>query len=250
MNTLGLLYAQLELKFGLLRAITPKYKNYSYRPSPEFESATESDPSPITESIKSLSTGRINKSIDIDQVSSLTESKREDVIRKLQEWNDQGFIELKPSGVVNRYRMLKSFPKDKDEVKRLVDLAYEQMKERETDDLRRSRQVVELITSEKCFAAALAGHFGDEVEEGACGRCSYCLTGEKVEIGQAEGLKVDIDEAKVQAVLKACGCRDDPRLLARIAFGVSSPRVTAEKCGLRNPIFGSMAECDFDVSGL
>ena len=41
--------------------------------------------------------------------------------------------------------------------------------------------------------------------------------------------------------------RDDARLLARVAFGITSPRVTAMKLS-KNPVFGSMATSDFMVS--
>lgn len=248
MNTLNLLYAQLELRFDLLRAITPKYSNYTYKPSPNFDASTRSDTSALAKALKAASTGRTNKTVDVDRVSAQTGSRREDAVRQLQNWSDNGLIELKPSGVVSRYRLLKPFPRDPSECSALVDMAYAQMEQREADDLRRSKQVVELITSAGCFAVALAAHFGDEVEHGKCGRCQFCLTGKKVVMGElAKPAKADVDQAKVKAVLKACACRDDPRLLARIAFGISSPRVSAEKCGARNPIFGSMDDCDFEV---
>lgn len=131
----------------------------------------------------------------------------------------------------------------------MVDMAYRQMEEREVDDLRRSKQVIRLITSAGCFAVALAAHFGDTVDRGKCGKCQFCETGIKVEMGKTEkSVRVPIDEARFRAVLKACASRDDPRLLARIAFGISSPRVLTEKCGAKNPVFGSMVNCDFDVS--
>jgi hypothetical protein len=49
------------------------------------------------------------------------------------------------------------------------------------------------------------------------------------------------------AVLIACSARDDPRFLARIAFGIVSPRVMPMRLG-RDPAFGSMNVCDFMVS--
>lgn len=245
MNTINLLYAQLELRFGLLRAITPKYANYTYKPSPSFDAATRSDTSAIAKALKSAATGRVNKTIDIDRVSVLAGCSRQESVRKLQDWNDNGFILLKPSGVVNRYRVLKPLPTN---ITDTVDAAYAQMEERELDDLKRSKQVIELITSGTCFAVALASHFGDAVAHGKCGKCQFCNTGRKVVMGKTEkSVKVPIDEKKFRAVLEACTSRDDPRLLARIAFGISSPRVLAEKCGAKNPVFASMANCDFDV---
>lgn len=245
MNTLNLLYAQLELRFGLLRAITPKYSNYTYKPSTSFDAATKSDTSPVAKALKSTATGKVNKTIDVDRVATLARCGRQDAIRKLQDWNDNNFIILKPSGVVNRYRVLQPLPTNFTDT---VDATYEQMEQRELDDLRRSKQVIELITSETCFAVGLAAHFGDAVAHGKCKKCQFCLTGRKLVMGETEkSAKVPIDEEKFRAVLSACTSRDDPRLLARIAFGISSPRVLAEKCGAKNPVFASMTNCDFDV---
>lgn len=55
------------------------------------------------------------------------------------------------------------------------------------------------------------------------------------------------DPALRDAVLTACSARDDPRFLARIAFGIVSPRVMPMRLG-RDPVFGSMNVCDFMVS--
>ena len=63
--------------------------------------------------------------------------------------------------------------------------------------------------------------------------------------GRAE--KEAVDEAKVRAILKATGVRDDARFLARVAFGIGSPRVTAERLG-KSEVFGCLAGCGFEVS--
>ena len=40
--------------------------------------------------------------------------------------------------------------------------------------------------------------------------------------------------------------RDSPRLLARFAFGFSSPRITAAKLK-EHPLFGAFMGCDFEA---
>lgn len=52
------------------------------------------------------------------------------------------------------------------------------------------------------------------------------------------------DAAAFMKVLQACPDRDDPRYLARIAFGIGSPRVTTAKLS-KSPVFGSMEDHDF-----
>lgn len=52
------------------------------------------------------------------------------------------------------------------------------------------------------------------------------------------------DSKAFAKVLQACPDRDDPRYIARVAFGIGSPRVTAAKLS-KHQVFGSMEEHDF-----
>lgn len=55
-----------------------------------------------------------------------------------------------------------------------------------------------------------------------------------------------LDEGKIKAVLAVCGVRDDARFLARLAFGISSPRIT--QLGLsKHPVFKSCETTDFSA---
>lgn len=56
-----------------------------------------------------------------------------------------------------------------------------------------------------------------------------------------------MNPSKIRAILNACPERDDPRLLARFAFGITSPRLTLGKWSTTHPLFGSMVEVDFEV---
>ena len=48
-------------------------------------------------------------------------------------------------------------------------------------------------------------------------------------------------------MLAATSARDDARFLARIVFGITSPRVKIERLG-KHRVFGSCSGCDFEVS--
>ena len=65
-------------------------------------------------------------------------------------------------------------------------------------------------------------------------------------VGTKRQQKEHVDEAKIKAILSATKVRDDARFLARVAFGISSPRVTSEKLS-KNAVYGSMDKCDFEV---
>ena len=116
----------------------------------------------------------------------------------------------------------------------------------------RVRQVIDLVTHPGCSSRELARHFGDEdtVPTDGCRHCNFCLSNTPVKFLQARdhlSRKGRIDEKKVKAILAATDVRDDARFLARVAFGISSPRVTTERLG-KHDVFGSMDDCDFEVS--
>lgn len=114
----------------------------------------------------------------------------------------------------------------------------------------RVRSVIDLLTTNGCLSRELARHFGDQdsIPETGCANCSFCLTQTPIKFIEGDkGRQTEpINEGKVKAILAATAVRDDARFLARIAFGISSPRVTSEKLG-RHAVFASMEICDFQV---
>ena len=251
---MDLLYAQLELRFELIRAITPKYSEYKYVKSPTFERLT-TDASPIAKTLKKTSkTAKKWTHIDVDAAAAKGGFPRTEAVKKLQQWNDSGAIDLQPSGVVNRFRVLKDFPRGEEAKNQLITSIYAQIVAREKSDMQRVLRVIDFVTTRGCLSRELARHFADQdtVPSAGCGHCNFCLSHVAVEFSQGDddddtvSRKGRIDEAKVKAVLAATGVRDDARFLARVAFGISSPRVTGEKLS-KSAVFGCMDDCDFEV---
>lgn len=234
----------------MIRAITPKYSKYQYVKSRAFNGLT-ADGSRVGDTLKKYSTtAKKWTHIDVDSAARNGGFERTEGVRKLQEWNDRGAIELQPSGVINRFRILKDFPHGEAAKNEIIMAIYAQIEAREESDMDRVRAVINLITTKGCLSRELARHFGDEdsIAKTGCANCSFCLT--KTPIKFIEGDKARrtelIDEGKIKAILAATVVRDDARFLARVAFGISSPRVTSEKLS-RHPVFGSMDGCDFQV---
>ena len=152
--------------------------------------------------------------------------------------------------MINRFRVLREFPRGEEEKSRLINMIYALIEEREQSDIDRMHAVIALITSKNCLARELARHFGDEasIPLSGCGNCTFCTTKTPVIFfGAKKKLKKEtILEGKIKAVLAATRVRDDARFLARIAFGIMSPRVGSEKLG-KHAVFGSMSGCDFQV---
>ena len=247
---MGLLYALLELQFELVRATTPKYSHFKYIPSPTFGLKT-ADASIIAQQLKKHSkSAKKWTNVDIDAAASTGNFPREEAVRKLQDWNDRGAIDLQTSGVVNRFRILNPFPKTTREKESIIQKLYDHIKARERSDMERIDAVIDLITASECISRKLALHFSNEasIPTAGCGHCNFCLTRKAVPYHQTSSqfIKEAIDERKVGQILKATKVRDDARFLARVASGVSSPRVTLEKLQ-KHEVFGCLSGCDFEV---
>ncbi|KAI5923432.1 P-loop containing nucleoside triphosphate hydrolase protein [Camillea tinctor] len=250
-SPLSVILATLELRFGLIRAITPEYSNYQFEAMAGYEGSTKKDSSPEAKAIKQgAKLAKKYYNIDVDAAARAAGLPRSDVVRKLNSLHDLGLIKLKVTGVVNRFKVLNRLPKTSAEISSVVDKLYAEMESREKDALERTRQVTTLFTASpaapkgQCIARSLAEHFGTSLPEGksACGHCSFCITGKAVELPSKPATAPNI--AAIRAVLEACEVRDDPRFLARVAFGIKSPRVTKLRLD-KSPVFGSLEEHDF-----
>ncbi|KAI1092032.1 ATP-dependent DNA helicase [Rostrohypoxylon terebratum] len=247
-SPLSILLATLELRFGLLRAITPEYGSYQFEATRDYNHIVKNDQSKEGKAIfEHARKAQKWYHFDMNYVVSSTGLLRADLIRKLNDYNDRDIIMLKVSGVENRYKVLKKLPSTPQEIDAITDKVFADMESREEDALKRTQQVADLITGDKCFALALAEHFGMGLPDGKtkCGHCIHCLTGKCIIMSPKPNLPADMDT--IRKVLRVCrGVRDDPRFLTRVAFGIKSPRVTQLKLHLTD-VFGSLVEHDFEV---
>lgn len=250
-SPLTILLATLELRFGLIRAITPEYSSYKFEATSKYGFLAKKDTSRAGKVIFANAKKAVKLyDIDVYAVARQENIPRNDIVRRLNELHDAGALVLRVSGVQNKYRILQPLPQTEAEMDDLADRLHADMAAREADALHRIQQIAGLITGHQCFALALARHFGTGLPDGAtrCGHCTYCLTNMPVKLAprpRPEDRHVDIDA--IRRVLDACDIRDDPRFLARVAFGIKSPRVTRLKLD-RLPEFASLEDHDFDVS--
>ncbi|GAB0134981.1 mRNA splicing protein prp28 [Epichloe bromicola] len=247
-NPLATIYAVLELQFGLIRAITPEYSEYKFEPTRHYFGMMKMEKSPEGKAIyASASKRRKFHYVDVNDIVSRTDLHRVDIVRKLNEMHDTGLIELKAGGIEQKYRILRSLPQSGEEIEALADTLHVALSRREEDALRRTKQVEDFITGDKCLALALAHHFGMDLPDGRpkCGHCTHCLTGRRTVMPPRRPKKVDM--VGIKRILDVCDVRDDPRFLARIAFGIKSPRVMQLKLD-KHEVFMSLADHDFEVS--
>ncbi|THZ32499.1 ATP-dependent DNA helicase [Aureobasidium pullulans] len=245
LSPLDVVLATLELRFGLLRAITPEYTSYQFEDKGRYHAAASSDHSPEARAIYSMSTKAV-KNFTFDMSSATrTGLMRADLVRKLDSWNATGVIMLKTSGVMNRYRVLRPLPSAEEDIADLANQLYADMARREQDSLGRIDQVLNLVTGQACFALGLAQYFGMELPDSrkSCGHCTFCAWGTPPTMPAKPPPPLNVEGIK--KVLAVCP-HDDPRLLARVAFGIKSPRITQLKLD-KSAVFESLADHEFST---
>ncbi|KAJ7783707.1 P-loop containing nucleoside triphosphate hydrolase protein [Mycena maculata] len=249
-NVLNLCYAQLELDYGFLRAITPFYSIYEITPRGSDERANIfKDQTKAAVTLRRCWRDKGNKfEANVVEIAAQTGEDRNDLAKTINRWEFSGYVQTRPSQVRSRYAVLKNpLPKTSDGIEKIADELFAGMRKREEDGVAKLRHVLELATDDDCLPRNLSKYFGgeDTVPEDGCGFCTFCTTGQGATF--SPNLVVQVDKKQISAILQACHERDDPRLLARMAFGITSPRLTALKCSTNHPLFGSMVNTDFNA---
>ncbi|KAJ7585220.1 ATP-dependent DNA helicase [Mycena floridula] len=243
-NILGLCYAQLELDEHYLRAVTPFYAIYKIVPVDMAK--VRNDKSPAAKVIRdNWEFGKTGYTIDMVAAADKSGFPRHEIARQLSTWELQGIVTSTPSQVRNRYRVEKPLPKDPEAIAAIADKLFEGMLKREEEGVRKLKEVIAFATDDDCLAHALASYFGDTdaVPDGQCGKCTFCIMGASVDF--VANSNPAPNPSQIQQILQECHIRSDPRLLARMAFGITSPRLTANKWSGRHPLFGSMVDVEF-----
>lgn len=252
-SPLSVIYATLELHYNLIRAITPEYNQYQFETMNSglyfqaMKNMKNAD-RPEAQAIMKYAEKKVKYTqVDVNRITRETGYHRTNIIQILDHLDRDGIIQLTAKGVTPKFRVLQKLPKASQELDDLAEKMYVDLVQKEKDALHRTKEVVDLVTGEKCFALSLAQHFGMTLPNGKeyCGHCTYCGTGEAVKLPPKQTRPLDRDG--IRQVLADCPVRDDPRFLARVAFGIASPRVTTLQ--MRNTkAWESMVDQDFDVS--
>ena len=240
---LGIIFAQLELHFKLFRAAGTLYNTYKY--ATKDLRAIQNDVTPAALAIKRASVKATKWThVAIDELAKTSGIDRADLVRTLNRWNEQGAIELKCEGVQNIFRLERPLPSSQREIDDIVRQLDNSMGATEHLNIARTKALIDLITDKQCFSRALAAYFGETAggmpEE--CGHCTWCET--HIQVVLPNEPPQPPDPVKVQKVLDKIDVRDDPRFLAKVAFGIKSPRGTLLKVQASG-VFESMNVCDF-----
>ncbi len=180
--------------------------------------------------------------IDVDQAASAIGSTRDRIVRALDHLGEQRMLEVKAQGVRHRYHRLKT-PGD---LEALAQSLHQQATERETRDLARLQQVLELASRDGCQVSALCAHFDRPLAE-PCGHCSWCLNNKTpMALPQRAVPTVDAGVLRQAEELRQAypEALSEPYALARVLCGVTSPKLTRAKLGSQ-ALFGALRHVPF-----
>lgn len=157
----------------MIRAVTPIYTKYTFNAGATYESRLQSDESNAGKAIGAFARKAAKwHHIDVDAAAASLHLERTDIVRKLNDWSAEGVIDLKPSGVINVYKITKQLPKSIAKIDELAADLFRTMESREKEAMHRTDEMIALITGNKCFSLALANHFGDSLPgKKECGHC-------------------------------------------------------------------------------
>ncbi|WP_437875291.1 RecQ family ATP-dependent DNA helicase [Sorangium sp. So ce513] len=231
----------LEL-MGAVRQLTPYYAGYEvrlHRKIEEVVATVKGEPARFLEALFGhAKRGRVLYAIDPVAAAAALGQPRERVVRALEYLERQGLAELKASDL--RHRFVRVAPPD--DAPALVGELLARFARREDAEIARVRQVIELLTAERCHAAALAEYFGERLDA-ACGRCTFCRTGVALRLPEPPRpppMPAGLDVAAFTALRAAHGAAlGHPRQAARFLCGLSSPATTQAKLA-RAPLFGAL----------
>ncbi|MFM9965393.1 MAG: ATP-dependent DNA helicase RecQ [Planctomycetaceae bacterium] len=238
------LLTYLELD-GYLEEGTPFYAEYQFKPlvpSKEILAHFEGERQDFLKRLFGQATkAAIWFSLDLANAATKLDQPRDRLIRALDYCAEKQWLELKVAGVRNRYRRLKS-PAD---LTALATELYEKALLRETREIARLNEVLELVAHDGCQVSQLGAHFGEPLPA-PCGHCSHCLDKQATQLLPRHTPAID-ERRWQQAVAFRETKRDlfaDSRAFVRFLCGLSSPKLGRARLG-SHALFGVFEKVPF-----
>lgn len=243
----------LELT-GVMRPLGSFYSNYQYH-FVQPEARILSGHKPERQAFLHLlfgcgKRGRKWTTLNLDEAAEKLGEPRERILKALTWLKEAGDINLKPSGARQRYRLCEDASQR--DVGTIAHHMLRLFAERETRDVTRLRQVLDLTMHRGCLTRHLLAYFGENLAQD-CGTCTSCR--ERAKGGSEEGPREiprspqpGIAAEDVGIIRELLQDRPvslrSPRQLARFLCGISSPATTRERL-TRHDAFGLLSHVPF-----
>jgi ATP-dependent DNA helicase RecQ len=239
------LLTNLELQ-EIIESTVPRYDQYKFKPKVNSSSILKNFEGERRQFASNVLTMAVKKKvyfeIDVAHASVRLKEDRARIVRMLEYFDQNQWIELEASGLVFGYRKLQPI---KDAVG-LVEKLETYLKEREQGEIGRIDQMYQLLASRHCQSVELSRHFGQALQD-ACRKCAVCTGLGLKNIPTASYPQVG-DSAK-SAVMRLRKLHPellkDARQQARFLCGLSSPKFIRARLS-RDSSFGCCSEIPFD----
>ncbi len=239
------LLTYLELQ-DIIEATAPRYENYKFKPklsSTEILKHFAGERREFAASVLTLTVKRkIWFEISLPQAADRLKCDRSRIVKMLDYFAEQGWIELEVSGLVFGYRKLKPIT----DIDTLAQELYQVALDREIGELTRLDELYQLICADSCQSSLLSQHFGQPLSI-ECGHCSVCEGAAVVNIPEPDYPRVG-DAALTGLRRLRTEYPDhlaDARQQTRFLCGLASPRMIRAKL-TQNPLYGCCAAIPFD----
>ncbi|MCR9292795.1 MAG: RecQ family ATP-dependent DNA helicase [bacterium] len=239
------LMTYLELA-DLLEATAPRYEKYEFKPkltSSQILNQLQAERRSFAASVLALTVKKkIWFEINLAQAANRLRCDRNRIVRMLDYFAEQGWIEMRASGLVYGYRQLKKIT----DVEQLVQQLHAYVMDRETGELSRLSELFELFVASRCQSAMLSEHFGQPMLSD-CGQCAVCNNHAIDQLPPPAQARVGDSAIKAlqQLAQKHRDALAEPRQQARFLCGLSSPQSIRARL-TRDPLFGCCAAVPFD----
>jgi len=238
-----LMYLELD---GYIHERTTFFSNYRFQPIVPFEEIIQQFPGEKGQFLEHVfqhsQKARIWYHIDINKTAEKIRQPRRRLIRALDYLHEKEFLSVRASQIRHRYTVLRR----PDDISQLGDQLFRRFVERESKDIHRIQQVLDLVTQDGCQTNYLVGYFGEE-RLANCGHCNWCMHGNRPVVLRSvpEFSLTKEDLERIEAVRQEHQeIFSEPRALARFSCGITSPKISRAKLSA-HPYFGLMANVRF-----
>jgi len=165
-----LTYLELD---GYIESTTSRYDSYQFKPlvssSTIFAGTDPTERRFVIELMSMAVKKKIWHDLKITPALMRLRCERQVMIEMIDRFARNGWWEVKASGVMNGFNLIKPIV----EVKSIARDLFKRFQTRELQETKRVQRVFDLATSRSCQCRVLSKYFGDTIDT-RCGRCSVC----------------------------------------------------------------------------